>query len=92
MAAAFGVRCNPHTWGTAIAIAASLQWLAVVPDSPPSLNAVRPMLELDRTEHPIRDALMNDVLKPGRGSIKIPDGPGLGIEIDRAAIKHFQVA
>ncbi|MCC7346860.1 MAG: mandelate racemase/muconate lactonizing enzyme family protein [Variibacter sp.] len=91
MAAAFGVRCNPHTWGTAIAIAASLQWLAVVPDSPPSLNAVQPMLELDRTEHPIRDALMNDVLKPGRGTIRIPDGPGLGIEIDRAAVKRFQV-
>lgn len=92
MAAAFGVRCNPHTWGTAIAIAASLQWLATVPDSPPSLNAVQPMLELDQTEHPIRDALLVDALKPGRGSIKIPDGPGLGIEVDREAVKRFQVA
>ena len=92
MAAAFGVRCNPHTWGTAIAIAASLQWLATVPDSPPSLNAVQPMLELDQTEHPIRDALLVDVLKPGRGTIKIPDGPGLGIEVDREAVKRFQVA
>ncbi len=31
MASAFGVRCNPHVWGTGISIAASLQLLAVVP-------------------------------------------------------------
>src|SRR5262249_20005726 len=38
MAQAFGVRYNPHVWGTGIAIAASLQLLAVLPaHTPPSL-------------------------------------------------------
>jgi D-galactarolactone cycloisomerase len=91
MANAFGVRCNPHTWGTAIAVAASLQLLAVIPDTPLSLNPVAPMLELDRTEHPIRDALMSDVLRPTRGRIRIPEGPGLGITIDRETVRRFAV-
>jgi D-galactarolactone cycloisomerase len=34
MAEAFGIRYNPHVWGTGIAIAASLQLLAVLPSPP----------------------------------------------------------
>ncbi len=89
MANAFGVRCNPHTWGTAIAIAASLQLLAVLPENPPALNPVQPMLELDRTEHAIRDALMTSVLQPHQGMIQIPEAPGLGISIDRETVLSF---
>ena len=59
MAEAFGVRYNPHVWGTGIAIAASLQLLAVLPPHTPiSLAPVEPMLEFDRTEHPIRQSLL----------------------------------
>jgi D-galactarolactone cycloisomerase len=59
MAGAFGVRYNPHVWGTGIAIAASLQLLAVVPThTPTSLAPVEPILEFDRTEHPIRQAVL----------------------------------
>src|SRR5262245_57732718 len=58
MAEAFGVRYNPHVWGTGIAIAASLQLLAVLPAHTLSLAPVAPMLEFDRTEHPIRQALL----------------------------------
>ena len=36
MAEAFGIRYNPHVWGTGIAIAASLQLLAVLPTHTPS--------------------------------------------------------
>ena len=42
MSEAFGVRYNPHVWGTGIAIAASLQLLAVLPShTPTSLGAAR---------------------------------------------------
>jgi D-galactarolactone cycloisomerase len=45
MAEAFGVRYNPHVWGTGIAIAASLQLLAVLPThTPTSLAPLEPML------------------------------------------------
>ena len=36
MAEAFGVRYNPHVWGTGIAIAAALQLLAVLPATSPT--------------------------------------------------------
>lgn len=91
MAAAFGVRANPHVWGTGIGLAASLQLLAVIPHVPPSLHPMQPMLEFDCTEHPIRQRILRTPLEPVAGSIQIPDGPGLGIEIDREAVQHFTV-
>ncbi|MBV9736005.1 MAG: mandelate racemase/muconate lactonizing enzyme family protein [Acidisphaera sp.] len=90
MAAAYGVRYNPHVWGTGIAIAASLQLLAVLPShTPPSLAPLEPMLEFDRTEHPIRQALLMRPIEHAAGVVRVPDGPGLGVEVDRAALARF---
>lgn len=92
MAEAFGVRYNPHVWGTGIAIAASLQLLAVLPSqTPPSLAPVAPMLEFDRTEHPIRQSLLVQPIEHVKGVVRVPDAPGLGIEVDREALARFAV-
>jgi D-galactarolactone cycloisomerase len=92
MAEAFGVRYNPHVWGTGIAIAASLQLLAVLPShTPTSLAPIEPLLEFDRTEHPIRQSLLMQPIEHSKGIVRVPGGPGLGIEIDRAALARFAV-
>ncbi|WP_024510345.1 mandelate racemase/muconate lactonizing enzyme family protein [Bradyrhizobium sp. ARR65] len=93
VAEAFAVRYNPHVWGTGIAIAASLQLLAVLPPhTPPSLDPLAPMLEFDRTEHPIRQAILTAPIEHAGGIVRVPDGPGLGIEIDRKALARFAAA
>jgi D-galactarolactone cycloisomerase len=72
--------------------AAALQLLAVLPAfTPPSLNPAEPMLEFDRTEHPIRQALLTTPIEHAKGRVAVPQGPGLGIEIDRAALERFRV-
>jgi D-galactarolactone cycloisomerase len=91
MALAYGVRVAPHVWGTGIAIAAALQLLAVLADwTPPSLQPVEPMLEFDRTEHPVRSALLATPIAPVAGHVTVPTGPGLGIEVNRDALLHFR--
>ncbi len=93
MAAAYGIRYAPHVWGTGVALAASLQLLAVLPTfTPPSLNPLEPMLEFDRTEHPIRQALLMAPIEHRAGRVAIPQGPGLGIDIDRGALERFRIS
>jgi D-galactarolactone cycloisomerase len=93
MAEAFGVRYNPHVWGTGIAIAASLQLLAALPShTPASLSPLEPLLEFDRTEHPIRQAILTQPIEHVRGMVRVPEGPGLGIEVDRKAVEKFAVS
>lgn len=90
MAEAFGVRYCRHVWGTGIAIAASLHLLAVLPShTPPSLRPLEPMLEFDRTEYPIRQSILVEPIEHTRGIVRVPDGSGLGIEVDRKALARF---
>ena len=89
----YNLRYAPHVWGSGIALAAALQLLAVIPSfTPQSLNPVEPMLEFDRTEHPIRQALLVAPIEHRNGIVQVPDGPGLGIEIDRTVLKRFAKA
>src|SRR5258706_12589077 len=91
MANAFGVRVNPHVWGTGVALAASLQLIAALPPNPPGLHPIEPLLEFDRSEHPIRMAMLAEPIEQRGGWVDVPQGPGLGIEIDRAALARFAV-
>ena len=92
MANAFGVRVNPHVWGTAVALAASLQLIAALPHNPPGLYPIEPLLEFDQSEHPIRMAVVREPIAQKDGWVEIPDRPGLGIEIDRTALAKYSAA
>lgn len=92
MATAFGVRCIPHCWGTGVAVATALQVLAVMPNTPPALHPVEPLLEFDRSEHPYRMKILKRPIVPRDGWVGLPEGPGLGIEIDRKALEKYRAA
>ena len=87
LATTHGVECVPHAWGSAVGLAATLHFLAALPDQPPSLFAVPPMLEFEQEENPFRDHLA-DPLTPG-GPLDRPGGrrrqSGGGAEIDVGA-------
>ena len=92
LASAHGVECVPHAWGSAIGLAATLQFLAALPDQPPSLRPMPPLLEFEQCENPFRDHLSREPIVQHRGKVQIPTGPGLGIEIDRAILDRYRVA
>lgn len=91
MALAHSVRYIPHCWGTGIAASAALQLLAVLPHSPPGLWPGEPLLEFDRSEHPLRDVVLTEPIRHDKGRVKVPSGPGLGVEISRDALRRFRV-
>lgn len=89
LAALHGVRLVPHVWGTAVQIAASLQWMAATVPNPVRRDPVEPILEFDRTRNPFRQAVVTTPIEHETGVVTIPDGPGLGIEIDRNALVEY---
>lgn len=90
LAQTWHVRLIPHVWGTGVALAAALHFIAALPDQPPSLNPTPALLEFDRTENPLRDEVVATPLRLLDGDMMVPQGPGLGIEIDRAALKRYR--
>lgn len=77
------VQAMAHVFGSAVALAASLQLLATIRGNP--------MLEFDRTPNPIRDDLPTARIENDGPDVSIPDGPGLGIEIDPGVLDEFRV-
>ena len=91
LAQAHGVQVNPHVWGSAIAQAASLQFIAAVPTAHHSVFAAEPILEYDRSSHPFREHLVSQPLQHVNGWVTIPNRPGLGVEVDRAILERYRV-
>jgi D-galactarolactone cycloisomerase len=78
----------PHCFATAVAIAATLQLLAVLPHYTFGFTSDEPMLEFD-VHNPFRDELLGKPFELKNGRIEVPTGPGLGIEINEDAVKKY---
>jgi D-galactarolactone cycloisomerase len=89
-AEAQGVACIPHACNGAINLAATLQALAVLPRQSTAIEA-GPMLEHDVGENPLRSDLLVSPLVIRDGWLGIPDGPGLGVEVDESVVEALRV-
>lgn len=83
LAEVHGIIVNPHVWGTAIGQYASLHYLAALPLANRSLFAKEPIFEYDTSTHPFRTELVKNPLQHHNGWLDIPNGEGIGVEVDR---------
>jgi len=91
MARLWSVQCVPHCWSGAIAIAATLHLLALLPTYTWSFTSDEPMLEIDMFENPFRDEIVTRPFEIKDGHFEVPTGPGLGIEIDEDVVRKYLV-
>jgi D-galactarolactone cycloisomerase len=88
-ALARGVGCIPHACNGGILLAATLQVLAVLPALPAGPRWSMPILEYDVGENPIRTDLVLDLPPVTDGWLAIPERPGIGVEVDEAAVRRL---
>ena len=81
-----GLKIVPHCWKTGIGIAASAH-LAAACDVSPYVE----YLPVELAESPLRKGLLSAELEVRDGLIAFPDRPGLGIELDREALREYEV-
>lgn len=88
------IRLIPHNWGTALRTAATLHWMSCCPPLTPALSPPEPMFEFDRTEHPFRDAILEQhiAFDPADGKVSVPGGPGLGVTVIPEAVAEYRTA
>ena len=73
-----GRLCIPHSWTTAISFAATAHFVAAIPN--------RYTLEHQTINNRLMDDLVTDPVLPVNGYVTVPERPGLGIELDEAAM------
>jgi len=78
-----GLRLAPHYFGGAVGLAATIHLFA-------ALSAAQRMLvEYDINPNPLRESLLMEPLYVGGGNLRVPDGPGLGIELNAGIVERF---
>lgn len=82
----------PHVWGSGIGLAASLQFVATLPNTPLSGHPIEPMLEFDRSTHPFRTELINDEVEFKDGMVMIPNKPGIGVSVNRTVLEKYKIS
>ena len=89
LASVYGVEIVPHSWGTGIAIAAALHFIANLDIFPGRLFPPECFIELDRTENGLREELTQSAMKVDNGVIMISDDPGLGFSLNEEALHKY---
>jgi D-arabinonate dehydratase len=74
----------PHAFAGAVLLVASLHFAAAIP------NGLE--LEWDQNPNAIREELLKQPLRLEKdGTVKVPERPGLGVELDRAAVERYRI-
>lgn len=81
LAAEAGIPFLPHGYSTDILVAASLHLIAA--------NQNAPLMEYCIEDSPLRWEVVEEDLPVEDGRVEIPDGPGLGISLNRDAIEKY---
>lgn len=96
MASAYSTPLCLHVWGSGVAIAAALQMTAIMAPTPHTVFPRAPendvMFEYDRNPNPLRDELLVENFKFEGESLRIPQAPGLGIEINEEVLARYTTA
>ncbi|MGH9627561.1 MAG: mandelate racemase/muconate lactonizing enzyme family protein [Bryobacteraceae bacterium] len=74
----------PHSWSSDLLTAASLHFNAFLRRSV--------FVEFNTSQGPLSRELVKQPLRLVDGYVPVPDGPGLGVEIDEDAVERYRVA
>ena len=88
----YNVRLSPHVWGSAIGLAAAVQFVASLPPWPHTNHIPYPCLvEYDVGANALRDELLVEPIPYCDGHLRVSDRPGLGVSVDSAAVEHYRL-
>src|SRR6516225_25651 len=83
LAQAHHLTVAPHAFSSAVTLAAALHFIASIP------NGL--VLEFDQNPNGLRDELLKEPIAiDSDGMIRLPERPGLGIELDPAAVERYR--
>lgn len=81
LAAAWGIRCIPHAYSSVVTLIANLHFAASV--------VGETWIEFDQTPNPLRTELAAIVPRCEDGYVRLPESPGLGIELNMEALECY---
>ena len=79
----YNIMTAPHAFSSALTLVASMHLLAALP------NGL--MLEFDQNPNALRQQLFKEPISAEAGFVKLPERPGLGVELDPVTVERYRV-
>ncbi|WP_102348929.1 mandelate racemase/muconate lactonizing enzyme family protein [Bacillus sp. Marseille-P3661] len=90
LAQTYNLNVSAHVWGTAIGVAAAMQFMSYLPSHPHTLNEPSPILfEYDTSNNPLRTDIVHENIIVKDGFIEVLEGSGLGITLNNELINKY---
>jgi L-alanine-DL-glutamate epimerase-like enolase superfamily enzyme len=89
LARLFNVPVVPHNWGTMVNFAASIHLVASMPQGFLCEYPITPRTPEARIPSPMMTELVRNPVAIEAGYAVVPQGPGLGIELDEDALRRY---
>jgi D-galactarolactone cycloisomerase len=83
LAESYGILVSPHNYSSGILLGATIQLMASVPNTY--------LLEIDTSDNAVYQELLIEPLKIEGGFVKVPELPGLGVELSEEVLKKYSV-
>lgn len=90
LAQTWNLNVSAHVWGTAVGVAAALQFMAYLPIHPHTMHEPSPILfEYDTSKNPLRTEIIEEEFIVKDGFIEVKEGSGLGITLNEKMINKY---
>jgi D-galactarolactone cycloisomerase len=83
LAESYGVLVSPHNYSSGVLLGATIQLMASVPNAH--------LLEIDTSDNAVYQELLIEPLQIKDGFVRVPEFPGLGVELTEEVLKKYSV-
>ena len=84
LAESYGITVSPHNFSSGILLAATIHLMSSIPNTE--------WLEIDTSNNAVYEELLLAPLESKDGYIKVPETPGLGVELKEETLKNYVVS
>jgi D-galactarolactone cycloisomerase len=88
----YGARVIPAAWSSGVGLIAAIHFAASLLPHPHSDFEPKPQyVEFDAEENPLLNEILTDPIRIHNGTFAVSQGPGLGLQLNEDAVRHYTV-
>lgn len=88
----YGVRIIPAAWSSAVGLAAAVHYAASLQEANDEHASTPQYLEFDAEENALLSEILTEPIRIRNGSFAVSEAPGLGIQLNEDAVRHYTVS
>jgi D-galactarolactone cycloisomerase len=88
----YGTRVVPAAWSSGVGLVAAIHYAASLLPNHVEFDPKPQFVEFDAEENALRDEILTEPVRIRNGKFAVSEAPGLGLQLNEDAVRHYTVA